>query len=120
MCLSKALFDRIFFLHMLQDISLCNLVVCCLNLKKEFAEYSNITPSLHRALQHSKEFMSKYQSEGFTIGELSETAQEAFNYDDKANVRDFSCRGSFNQQNIDTIHRNWTASNPLTYFHMIQ
>ena len=88
--------------------------------KKEFAEYSNITPSLHRALQHSKEFISKYQSEGFTIGELSETAQEAFNFDDKANVRDFSYRGSFKQQNIDTIHRNWTASNPLTYFHMIQ
>ena len=57
-----------------------------------------------------------FQSEVFTIGELSETAQEAFNYDDKANVQDFS----YKQQKIDTIHRNWTASNPLTCFHIIQ
>ena len=36
---------------------------CFITLKKEFAEYSDITSSFHRALQLSKEFMSKYQNE---------------------------------------------------------
>ena len=40
--------------------------------KKDFGEYSQISPSFHRALQHGGEFMADYQADGFTIGELSE------------------------------------------------
>ena len=43
--------------------------------KEDYGDYSAMSPSLHRALQHSVEFMADYQDLGFAVGELSETAQ---------------------------------------------
>lgn len=43
--------------------------------KEDYGDYSAMSPSLHRTLQHSVEFMADYQDLGFAVGELSETAQ---------------------------------------------
>ena len=45
----------------------------------DFGQFSKMNPSFHRAIAHSEEFAQYYQSEGFTIGEMSGTAQEAIN-----------------------------------------
>ena len=81
---------------------------------KEFGEFSQMSPSLHRALQHGGEFMSDYQGDGFTIGELSECAQEALNAPTKTDVSRFSFRGSHVAQNLQTFERNWMFSDPNT------
>ena len=71
-------------------------------------------PSLHRALQHGGEFMSDYQGDGFTVGELSECAQEALNAPTKTDVSRFSFRGSHVAQNLQTTERTWMFSDPNT------
>ena len=63
--------------------------------KKDFGGYSQLNPSFHRALQHGAEFMAEYQTDGFTVGELSECAQEAINAPTKADVSRFSFQGSY-------------------------
>ena len=54
--------------------------------QEDFGQYSQLSPSFHRALVHSSEFAQYYQAQGFTIGELSETAQEAINAPTKKDV----------------------------------
>ena len=61
--------------------------------KKDFGGYSQLNPSFHRALQHGAEFMVEYQADGFTVGELSECAQEAINAPTKADVSRFIFQG---------------------------
>lgn len=85
--------------------------------QRDFGAYSTMSPSLHRALQHSSEFIEKYQSEGLTLGALSECAQEAINTDSKKDVRDNSFRGSHAKQNLNCFNRNWTFSDPQTFYH---
>ena len=80
--------------------------------KQDFGDFSQMSPSLHRALQHSVEFMVGYQEQGFTIGELSETAQEAINAPTKKNTSLFSFRGSYSAQNLGCFIRNWMTSDP--------
>ena len=80
----------------------------------DFGEFSNMSPSFHRATAHSEEFAQYYQSEGFTIGELSETAQEAINCPTKKDVAFFSFRGSHESQNLQCFQRNWTFADPFT------
>ena len=80
--------------------------------KQDFGDYSQMSPSLHRALQHSVEFMADYQDQGFTIGELSETAQEAINAPTKKDVSLYSFRGSHGAQNLGCFIRNWMTSDP--------
>ena len=45
----------------------------------DFGEFSQLSPSFHRAVAHSGEVARYFQAQGFTIGELSECAQEAIN-----------------------------------------
>ena len=59
-----------------------------------------MNPSFHRAIAHSEEFAQYYQSEGFTIGEMSETAQEAINCPTKKDVAFFRYSGSNESQNL--------------------
>lgn len=80
--------------------------------KEDFGEYSQMSPSMHRALQHSVEFMIDYQDQGFAIGELSETAQEAINAPTKKDVSFYSYRGSHSAQNLGCFIRNWMTSDP--------
>ena len=82
--------------------------------KKDFNGYSQLNPSFHRALQHGAEFMAEYQTDGFTVGELSECAQEAINAPTKADVSRFSFQGSYKAQNLQTFERNWMFSDPKT------
>ena len=79
---------------------------------KEFGEHYSISPSLHRVLYHFTEFIDFFQSEGVTIGELSEQAVEATNYDSKQNVLRHLYRGSYRQQNLDCFRKSWWASDP--------
>ena len=81
--------------------------------QEEFGEYSQLSPSFHRALAHSAEFARYYQAKGFTIGELSETAQEAINAPTKRDVASFSFRGSHKSQNLGCFRRNWTFGDPF-------
>ena len=55
-----------------------------------------------------------YQAQGFTIGELSETAQEAINAPTKKDVASFSFRGSHQKQNLGYFRRNWAFGDPFT------
>ena len=82
--------------------------------QEEFGMYSQISPSFHRALTHAAEFARYYQEQGFTIGELSETAQEAINAPTKRDVASFSFRGSHKSQNLGCFRRNWTFGDPYT------
>ena len=61
--------------------------------KEEYGDYSTISPSFHRALQHSAFFMKHYQDHGHTIGKLSECAQEAINFDTKEDVKNIHSWG---------------------------
>ena len=79
---------------------------------EEYGQYSQISPSLHRAIQHGLEFMTDYQSDGLTIGMLSETAQEAINAPTKADVSRFSFRGSHSAQNLGCFKRSWMFTDP--------
>ena len=79
----------------------------------DFGEFSKMSPSFHRAISHSEEFAQYYQKEGFTIGEMSETAQEAINCPTKKDVAFFSFRGS-QSQNLQCFQRNWTFADPFT------
>ena len=45
----------------------------------DFGEFSQLSPSFHRAVAHSGEVARYFQAQGFTIGELSKSAQEAIN-----------------------------------------
>ena len=54
--------------------------------QQDFGAFSQLSPSFHRALAHSAEFARYFQNRGFTIGELSETAQEAINAPTKKDV----------------------------------
>ena len=82
--------------------------------QKDFGEYSQLSPSFHRLLAHSAEFARYYQAQGFTIGELSETAQEAINAPTKRDVSSFSFRGSRQKQNLGCFRRNWAFGDPFT------
>ena len=73
-----------------------------------------MSPSFHRAIAHSEEFAQYYQKEGFTIGELSETAQEAINAPTKKDVALFRLRGPHQSQNMQCFKRNWSFSDPFT------
>ena len=81
---------------------------------EEFGEFSQLNPSFHRALAHSAEFSRYYQDKGFTIGQMSETAQEAINAPTKRDVASFSFRGSHKSQNLGCFRRNWTFGDPFT------
>ena len=59
-------------------------------------------------------FARYYQNRGFTIGELSETAQEAINAPTKKDVASFSFRGSHQKQNLGCFRRNWAFGDPVT------
>ena len=63
---------------------------------------------------HSAEFARYYQAQGFTIGQLSETAQEAINTPTKKDVAMFSFRGSHTTQNLGCFKRNWALNDPFT------
>ena len=68
-------------------------------------------------LRHSIEqwlTLVRFQAQGFTIGELSECAQEAINAPTKKDVAQFSFRGSHKKQNLGCLKRNWAFSDPLT------
>ena len=80
----------------------------------DFGQFSKMNPSFHRAIAHSEEFAQYYQSEGFTIGEMSETAQEAINCPTKKDVAFFSYRGSHKSQNLQCFQRNWAFADPFT------
>ena len=80
----------------------------------DYGQYSQLSPSFHRALVHAADFARLYQSEGFTIGELSETAQESINAPTKRDVASFSFRGSHRAQNLGCFRRNWAYGDPLT------
>ena len=80
----------------------------------DFGEFSKMSPSFHRAISHSEEFAQYYQKEGFTIGEMSETAQEAINCPTKKDVAFFSFRGSHKSQNLQCFQRNWAFADPFT------
>ena len=82
--------------------------------QKDFGEYSQLSPSFHRLLAHSAEFARYYQAQGFTIGELSETAQEAINAPTKRDVSSFSFRGSHQKQNLGCFRQNWAFGDPFT------
>ena len=82
--------------------------------QEDFGAYSKLSPSFHRALIHSAEFASYYQSQGFTIGEMSETAQEAINAPTKLDVAKYSFRGSHEKQNLGCFRRNWALNDPFT------
>ena len=73
-----------------------------------------MNPSFHRAIAHSEEFAQYYHGEGFTIGEMSETAQEAINCPTKKDVAFFSYRGSHKSQNLQCFQRNWAFADPFT------
>ena len=45
----------------------------------DFGEFSQLSHSFHLAVAHSGEVARYFQAQGFTIGELSECAQEAIN-----------------------------------------
>ena len=79
---------------------------------KEFGEHYSISPSFHKVLYHFTEFIEFFQSQGVTIGELSEQAVEATNYDSKINVQQHSYRGSYEQQNLDCFRKSWWVSDP--------
>ena len=85
--------------------------------KEEFEEYSNISPSLHRVLQHSVLLINVYQENGYSLGTMSECAQEAIHFDSKRDVKSFSFHGSHSQQNLDCFHRNWVNSDFGTFIH---
>ena len=55
--------------------------------KHDFGEFSKLSPSFHRAVAHSGEVARYFQAQGFTIGELSECAQEAINAPTKKMLR---------------------------------
>ena len=80
----------------------------------DFGEFSQLSPSFHRAVAHSGEVARYFQAQGFTIRELSECAQEAINAPTKKNVAQFSFRGSHKKQNLGCLKRNWAFSDPLT------
>ena len=80
----------------------------------DFGEFSQLSPSFHRAVAHSGEVARYFQAQGFTIGELSECAQEAINAPTKKDVAQFSFRGSHKKQNLGCLKRNWAFSDPLT------
>ena len=82
--------------------------------KHDFGEFSKLSPSFHRAVAHSGEVARYFQAQGFTIGELSECAQEAINAPTKKDVAQFSFRGSHKNQNLGCLKRNWAFSDPLT------
>ena len=82
--------------------------------KHDFGEFSKLSPSFHRAVAHSGEVARYFQAQGFTIGELSECAQEAINAPTKKDVAQFSFRGSHKKQNLGCLKRNWAFSDPLT------
>jgi hypothetical protein len=78
----------------------------------EYSEYSGISPSLHRLLQHSRDYVEFFQSKGLSIGQTSEQGQEATNGDSKYDRQYHSYRGSHLQNNIDCFNRSWWASDP--------
>ena len=80
----------------------------------DFGEFSQLSPSFHRAVAHSGEVARYFQAQGFTIGELSECAQEAINAPTKKDVAQFSFRGSHKEQNLGCFKRHWAFSDPLT------
>ena len=82
--------------------------------QQDFGQYSTLSPSFHRALVHFAEFARYYQAQGFTIGQLSETAQEAINAPTKKDVAMFSFRGSHTTQNLGCFKRNWALNDPFT------
>ena len=69
----------------------------------DFGEFSQLSPSFHRAVAHSGEVARYFQAQGFTIGELSECAQEAINAPTKKDVAQFSFRGSHKKQNLGCL-----------------
>ena len=76
---------------------------------KEFGDHKS---KFHMIIYHFIEFLDFFQSQGITIGELSEQAVEATNYDSKQNVLRHSYRGSYRQQNLDCFRKSWWASDP--------
>ena len=83
---------------------------------KEFGDHYAISPSFHRVLYHFIEFLDFFQSQGISIGELSEQAIEASNYDSKQNVLKHSYRGSYVQQNLDCFRKSWWVSDPYIMY----
>ena len=80
--------------------------------KREFP-LSNMCPSLHRALQHSPEYMEYFQKRGYSLGEMSEQGLEATNFDSKESRRRHSRRGTHKDSNVDCFHRSWWSSDLL-------
>ena len=83
---------------------------------KEFGDHYSISPSFHRVLYHFTEFLDFFQSQGITIGYLSEQAIEATNFDSKQNVLRHSYRGSYEQQNLDCFRKSWWVSDPCILY----
>ena len=79
----------------------------------EFGIYGcKISPSLHRALQHTKLYMDFYQKQGFSLGATSEGAIEAKNYDNKEDLVRHSHRGDVASSNLNIFHKSWWAADP--------
>ena len=80
-----------------------------------FAGKSYLVHYMYHCLVFSQSFTTnKSQNRGFTIGELSETAQEAINAPTKKDVASFSFRGSHQKQNLGCFRRNWAFGDPVT------
>ena len=80
--------------------------------KQELSQFSSMSPSLHRALQHTMDYMKYFNSLGITLGESSEQGIEASNYDSKHDRESHSYRGTHRRNNIDCFHRSWWTSDP--------
>ena len=80
----------------------------------DFGEFSQLSPLFHRAMAHSGEVARCFQAQGFTIGELTECAEEAINAPTNKDVAQFNFRGSHKEQNLGCFKRNWAFSDPFT------
>ena len=72
-----------------------------------------MSPSLHRALQHTPIYMQYFQTRGVTIGDMSEQGQEASNYDVKQNRKHHSDQSSHEKSNLQCFERSWWSSDFL-------
>ena len=67
----------------------------------EFGQYHTISPSLHRAMQHTTLYMEYFQSRGWSLGTTSEQLIEASNFDNKK-VR---IENSFRGRNLKKVEK---------------
>ena len=88
-----------------QDITkIESLALKCHNLyMDEYGCYDNISisPTMHRVLHHTVEYMQHFQAKGLTLGDISEQAIEATNKDSKHDILKHGYHGSYEQNNLN-------------------